>query len=71
MRGFETMLEGLLCRQRNYTCAGEEVEKMLIISSWRKIADAIFPYLVMRPLPFFGGAEDVILEVCMSSPIYL
>lgn len=25
----------------------------------------------MRPLPFLGGAEDVILDVCMSSPMYL
>lgn len=25
----------------------------------------------MRPLPFLGGADDVILDVCMSSPMYL
>ena len=28
-------------------------------------------YFPMRPLPFLGGAEDVILDVCMSSPMYL
>jgi len=24
----------------------------------------------VRPLPFLGGAEDVIFDVCMSSPMY-
>jgi hypothetical protein len=28
-------------------------------------------YLTFRPLPFLGGAADVILLVCISSPIYL
>jgi len=27
-------------------------------------------YFPTRPLPFLGGAEDVILDVCMSSPMY-
>lgn len=28
-------------------------------------------YFELRPLPFFGGADEVIFEVDMSSPIYL
>ena len=30
-----------------------------------------FSYFPMRFLPFLGGADEVILDVCMSSPMYL
>ena len=29
------------------------------------------PAYLLRPLPFLEGADEVILEVCMSSPMYL
>ena len=48
--------------QRNNTYTEEE--RML------KSSIVVF-YFPMRPLPFLGGAEDVILDVCMSSPMYL
>jgi hypothetical protein len=47
--------------QRNNTCTEEEM-------SGSRTSCFYFP---MRPFPFLGGAEDVILDVCMSSPMYL
>jgi len=32
------------------------------------VSEGIIAHL-FRPLPFFGGADDVILEVCISSPM--
>lgn len=29
------------------------------------------PAYLLRPFPFLEGADEVILEVCMSSPMYL
>lgn len=43
-----------------------------IIKHVRKVSGSLWrPYLPMRALPFLGGADDVILDVCMSSPMYL